>query len=446
MQHQILVICRLIIFMPVLDIGAEGIEQNITAVRQQRLHIVLPSLRIPHQILKTSLRKVDVSPGMGGKFIAVRLQGPGQFLHRFPIRRYVLIRCVVRIIVLRIRIIGLIRPIPQYAVVAGEGQNRLVSVIAEVRMLLHEGIQDRHQIIVADGDIALRIRILQLRSAVRIQYHLIRKTPALHILIVADIILGNHNGLLPLRQQNLLLHHVLGAVRIGLRRRDVMKPHQHIAARIKLLQNGLKLRNRGHSGIEVVPQPVIRQCPGLVHNQRVHKNVGDFLIVRRNTGRPGLRIRGHRRLHLRILRISGRRQQRDGAVIIILLRLQSRLRQQLLLLIPRRLRFLHRRARRLGLRHGILREMSSAPQPDNAKEQHRAAQQQKPSPARRPSALLLPFPSCLSSLLHAKTKCGLFICTRLEGISLRICHSVLVILHIHTSFSHTLSAFSAPLL
>ena len=303
MQHQILVIRRLIISMPVLDIGTEGIEQNSAAVRQQRLHIVLPPLRIPRQILKASLRKVDMPPGMGGKLVAIRLQGLRQFLHRFPIRRNVLIRCVVRIIIFRIRIIGLIRPIPQYAVVAGEGQNRLVSVIAEVRMLLHKGIQDRHQIIVADGDIALCIRILQLQPAVRVQHHLIRKAPALHILIVADIILRNHDGLLPLRQQNLLLHHMLGAVRIGLRRRDVVKPHQHIAARIKLLQNGLKLRNRGHGGIEVVPQPVIRQCPVLVHNQGMHKNVGDFLVVRRNTGRPGLRIRRHRRLHLLIFGI-----------------------------------------------------------------------------------------------------------------------------------------------
>ena len=311
-----------------------------------------------------------------------------------------------------------------------------MSVIAEVRMLLHKGIQDRHQIIVADGDIALCIRILQLRPAVRVQHHLIRKAPALHILIVADIILRNHDGLLPLRQQNLLLHHMLGAVRIGLRRRDVVKPHQHIAARIKLLQNRLKLQNRGHGGIEVVPQPVIRQCPGLVHNQGMHKNVGDFLVVRRNASRPGLRIRRHRRLHLRIFGIGRIRQECNGPVIIILLRLQRRLRQKLLLLIPRRLRFLHRRARRLGLRHGTLREMSSAQKPGNSKnQQHRTPQQQKPSSARRPSAPLLPLSSCLSSLLHAKTKCGLLIYTRLEGISLRICHSVLVILHIHTSFS-----------
>ena len=75
MQHQILVIRRLIISMPVLDIGTEGIEQNSAAVRQQRLHIVLPPLRIPRQILKASLRKVDMPPGMGGKLVAIRLQG-----------------------------------------------------------------------------------------------------------------------------------------------------------------------------------------------------------------------------------------------------------------------------------------------------------------------------------------------------------------------------------
>ena len=184
-------------------------------------------------------------------------------------------------------------------------------------MLVDEVIEDRHDIIISDADISLCIRILQLQLPVLIEHHLIREAAALHVLIVADIVLRHHERLLPLRQHDLLRHHLLRAVVLLLHLRDVVKPHEHVAALIHLLQDLLELRDGRHDLIEVLPLPVIGKRALRIHRQDMEEHMRDLTVVRRHHRRCGRLIALDPAQRLRVLLIVGVRQCLCRGIIVI---------------------------------------------------------------------------------------------------------------------------------
>ena len=156
-----------------------------------------------------------------------------------------------------------------------------MSMVGEIRMLLHELIQNRHQIIVPNGNISVLIGILVFRLSIFIQNHLIRKAVTFHVNVVIHIVLGHHKGLLALRKHNLLLHHFLRSVRLFLHFRQIMHVHHHVAPVVHFLDDFLKLRNGGHYGIELLSLMGVCQSPVYIHNQDMEENVSDIIHIYR---------------------------------------------------------------------------------------------------------------------------------------------------------------------
>ena len=79
------VFLSLLIGMPVPDIISEGVKQNLAGIRQKRLHVPLPTIRILGNGSQISGSEIDMSPGMGSKFIAILFHSLGNLLNGFPI-------------------------------------------------------------------------------------------------------------------------------------------------------------------------------------------------------------------------------------------------------------------------------------------------------------------------------------------------------------------------
>ena len=146
-------------------------------------------------------------------------------------------------------------------------------------MLLHELIQNRHQVIIPNGNISVLIGILVFRLSIFIQNHLVSKAVTFHVNVIIHIVLGHDKGLLALRKHNLLLHHFLRSVRLFLHFRQIMHVYHHVASIVHFLDDFLKLRNGGHYGIELLSLMGVHQSPGGIHNQDMEENVGDIIHI-----------------------------------------------------------------------------------------------------------------------------------------------------------------------
>ena len=124
-----------------------------------------------------------------------------------------------------------------------------MSMVGKVGVLLYEFIQNRNQIIVTYADMAVLVRVLQLRLSFFVQHHFIGKTASLHVDVVIDVVLGHDEGLFSFRQHDLLLHHFFCAVGLLLHLRDIVQMNHNISAVIHFLNYFFKFRNRGHHGI-----------------------------------------------------------------------------------------------------------------------------------------------------------------------------------------------------
>ena len=116
-------------------------------------------------------------------------------------------------------------------------------------MLVYKLIKYRHKIIVTYEFIAILVCIMQGRSAVIADNHLVSIACALHILIVANVILRHNKGLFTRRQHNAALDHPGSSVSLSLLMRDIMQAYKHEALVIHLLYHLLKLRDGSHKAV-----------------------------------------------------------------------------------------------------------------------------------------------------------------------------------------------------
>ena len=130
-----------------------------------------------------------MTPAVGSKLITVIHKSLEKLLYSLSVFCDVWIGLHFRITILGGLVIGFIRTVTENTVVTGKCHDSLGSSVGEIRMSLNKVIKNRNYIIITDGDITLCICVLELQLSVLIENHLVCKTLAFHVLIVANIIL-----------------------------------------------------------------------------------------------------------------------------------------------------------------------------------------------------------------------------------------------------------------
>ena len=267
------------IWLPVSDICPECKDQYI-GLSHDRHDPVMPALGIPLDLFDGILAGIDMAPGMGCEFPSLCLHGIchcGCLCHFF-------IEIKVRILIeedsLKLcqavflpGLIYFIRPVTKHAFISGQCQDPFVSVVGEVRMLLDKGIDDRHDIVVPHRDRAIIFDICILDFAVIGNDQFLGKSVAVHIVIVAAVILAHHEWSLSGRKEDLLglqtavichLHHV-------------MQTHHHITAVIHLCQDRVELGHSRHDLIVAGFISITVKCLRIVPHQSVEKDMGNLV-------------------------------------------------------------------------------------------------------------------------------------------------------------------------
>ena len=182
--------------------------------------------------------------------------------------------------------VGGVAAVAEDALVAGDGQNGPGAPIAEVGMLGNKVLQNGHKVIVAHQGLAGGVDVLRLDVAVSVDDQLVGEAVALgvglvvavavhHVLKVVDHGLGEHHGLLALRQENGVHHELLVAVQIGVGGNEAIKVHQHIAVGVQLVQNLGEFAGGDEIFVVAAAQLRVLLGPGHVLDEDVEAQVGN---------------------------------------------------------------------------------------------------------------------------------------------------------------------------
>ena len=99
-----------------------------------------------------------------------------------------------------LRLVVGVGAVAEYAIVAGQSDRAACALVGSVRVLLQEGVQARYDIEVADFLRSVRLDIMTLDIAVLVEYELVRKAGRLIGMIIAQVVNGEHDCLLPGRE------------------------------------------------------------------------------------------------------------------------------------------------------------------------------------------------------------------------------------------------------
>ena len=211
---------------PVAHVCAEGVEDDIGGA-DERFHPLLPFIGVCLYRSQIPGAQVDMAPAVGGQLPAAVPEALGHLADRFQV--FLIIG--IGVLIFRIGAVA------QNTLVAGEGQDCPGSLIGKVRVLCNEILQQRHQVEGA-GD-----------HGPVVQFHFTGglsivpdddpggKAVALHIVIIADVVLGHDEGLLSRRQHDIAGHKFWISVFICGLIGDIPHPYQHIAPFIHLIQD-----------------------------------------------------------------------------------------------------------------------------------------------------------------------------------------------------------------
>ena len=260
--------------MPIADIGSEGEEEYIGAA-DQLTHVILPLLVVRFKLGERNLAVVSVSPAVGGKFPTVIAETLRNFTHLLAVR-------------FDVRIFPLVRRIGAVAedtVIAGHGNDALGTAIGEVRMLLNELIQNRDEVVGADGNRAVVHDHLIEGLAVRSHNDVLRKAVSVHVLVIVDIVLGENKSGFAGREHDIAPDHLLAAGLgivdlVG----DIMNANQDIALVVHRLHHLLELGLGRHDIVVAVLAIVAVKGLLVVHDERMEEDVRNLLRILTNQG------------------------------------------------------------------------------------------------------------------------------------------------------------------
>ena len=143
--------------------------------------------------------------------------------------------------------------VAQDALVAGEAQAALGAEGGEVRVLADELIQDGQGVqVLGDHLVALGVLAPAPEEAVVSKDELVGEAVLEHIVIVVDIVVGEDEGLLALRDVEGVADHLGLAVLAGGLAPDVVDVHQDVAVVVDALEDLVVLVHRDHPVVDAV--------------------------------------------------------------------------------------------------------------------------------------------------------------------------------------------------
>ena len=264
----------ILVGMPVADIGSEGEEKYIGAA-DQLTHVILPLLIVRFKLGERNLAVVSVAPAVGSQLPAVIAQALCDLANFLAI-------C------LDVRVFPLVRRIGAVAedtVIAGHGNDALGTAVGEVGMLFYELIQNRDEVVGADGNRAVVHDHLIEGLAVRSHNDVLRKAVSVHVLVIVDIVLGENKSGFAGREHDIAPDHLLAAGLgivdlVG----DVVDAHQDIALVVHRLHHLLELGLGRHDVVVAVLAIVAVKGLLVVHDERMEEDVRNLLRILTNQG------------------------------------------------------------------------------------------------------------------------------------------------------------------
>ena len=234
--------------LPVVAVGPlpVGVEQDGGGAHQAA-HLVEPPLGVCLDGLHGLGAQADVAPGVAAEGPAGALELRDDGLHRLNLP-------------LAVGLLGLgpalgvrLGPVAQDALVAGEAQAPLGAEGGEVRVLLHELVQDGDGVQVpADHLVALGVLAPGGDLAGLADDQLVGKAVLEHIVVVIGVVVGEDQGLFALRQVEGVLHHLGLTVLAGGLAPHIADVHQNIALVIDALEDLVVLVHRHHVVVQAV--------------------------------------------------------------------------------------------------------------------------------------------------------------------------------------------------
>ena len=226
------------------------------------------------------------------------------------------------------RPVNLVRTIAKHALISGQCNDPLVSVIRKIRMFLYERINPRNHVIIPNRNASVILNISVLHIAVLIHNQLLCKSIAIHIMVVAHVILRQNERNLPRRKQDL----PAGNRAICIYRTHIVQAYHHIALFIHALHDPGKFTHCCHNLIVTGFFCITVECLGRILDHCVEKDMCDLFQRICRARRFHLLIPRHCILQFLAVRIQRRGLQRlDRPVIIVLGCHHIRRRQQLIL-------------------------------------------------------------------------------------------------------------------
>ena len=146
-------------------------------------------------MVQIDLPHILVAPGMAGEQPSLRLHGLGNFLRALTLGFQVKIRMIVQpfhlvlIQVVRTCLITDVRPVSQDSIITGKRDDSFRSPVGEIRMFLHEPVDQRHHIIVSHRHSTVVLDIFVADFALLIHDQFRRIAVAVHIVVVTAVVL-----------------------------------------------------------------------------------------------------------------------------------------------------------------------------------------------------------------------------------------------------------------
>ena len=306
---------------------------------ENRFHRRDPPFVVRLQLLGGLVRDRQMSPRVRRKLPSFILQRLRNHLRI----RHILVEIIFRVclkplglVILQMLLLYVISicPVTEDTVIPGHCHDAPCALITSVRMLRQECVEPRHDIIIPDRLLPVCVNIVALDLSVLIQNKLVREPGGLVGVVVAAVIDGKDNRLLPRREHQAGVgRKVRRSVRVCRLHNQIAQPYIDIARIVQPLCHLIKLVGRHHPGIEAVrlrlPQHACIKRSGRIIDQRVVENVRYRRhVCRHAAGLCRLILRNRVRDGLVILIVRNALKETDGTIVVILLRHQLRLRNR----------------------------------------------------------------------------------------------------------------------
>src|SRR5690625_927294 len=164
--------------------------------------------------------------------------------------------------------------VSENAVIAGQRNNTFRSVVREVRVFFHEFVEQRNKVVVASVSLSVGICVL-MQYFIAFQDESIRKSVALHIFVVRQVIKREDQRLLAFRQlQGLVFYAAIGVSGI-----QIVRAHQNVIPVVHLLNNLIELINGDHV-VKVAGRIFVSVKSSFgVSNQRMKEQMGHVGVI-----------------------------------------------------------------------------------------------------------------------------------------------------------------------